>query len=87
MIDAICKDILKTIQKGFFFFCVDIVGIKKNSFTNCKSNLFAEYKETVNHLFFSYVIARVIWFALVCGIRMNLFISHSEDLVIGIGVC
>ena len=71
MIDAICKDILKTIQKGFFFFCVDIVGIKKNSFTNCKSNLFAEYKETVNHLFFSYVIARVIWFALVCGIRID----------------
>ena len=73
---AICKDIVKTIQKGFFFFFSffwDIVGIKKNSFTNCKSNF---------------------CFALVCGIRMDLFVRHngffttpiSEDPVIGIEV-
>ena len=42
----------------------DIVRIKKNSYTNCKSNLFVEYKEIVNHLFFTCLIARVIWLVL-----------------------
>ena len=65
---AICKDIVKKMI-FFFFFFGDIVGIKKKSFTNCKSNF---------------------CFALVCGIRMDLFIRHngffttpiSKDLVL-----
>ena len=79
MPDAICKDIVKKIQKGSFFWGGGgggyIIRIKKNSFTNCKSNLFAKYKEIVNHLFFTCLIARAIWLALVCGIRMDLFIG------------
>ena len=30
-----------------------------------------EYEEIVNHLFFSCPIARALWFASVCGIRVN----------------
>ena len=59
---------VKILLKRFFLFW-DIVGIKKKSFTNCKSNF---------------------CFALVCGIRMDLFIRHngffttpiSKDLVL-----